>query len=165
MARGQGQPNYVLKAALSSRKAAWRSLLFSSACFRSSCSAFISASNLLAEFKAWTCRETARTDQQSERGKRNLQREQPIRQNSLVSSHVTWDPGPVGGLTPAQHSLPLVFQCLLSNSEDTVTLFAAVLHMPLPICWGWLFHLSFFFRIPLTSTPIAHFYFPPLISQ
>lgn len=54
-----GQRDYALKAALSSRKAAWRSLRASSSCFRSSCSAFNSASNLLEHDKAWACREIA----------------------------------------------------------------------------------------------------------
>lgn len=77
-------PDYVLKVALSSRKAAWRILLFSSSRFRSSCSAFSSASNLLAEAKAWTCRETAETDQQSERGEENLGDGAPSEQNLVV---------------------------------------------------------------------------------
>lgn len=57
--QGSGQQDYALKAALSSRKAAWRSLLASSSRFRSSCSAFNSASNLLEQAKAWACREIA----------------------------------------------------------------------------------------------------------
>lgn len=82
-------PDYVLKVALSSRKAAWRILLFSSSCFRSSCSAFSSASNLLAQAKAWTCRETAEIDQQGERGGEKLGDGAPTEQNWVVWSHVT----------------------------------------------------------------------------
>lgn len=52
--------DYVLKVALSSRKAAWRSLLFSSSRLRSSCSAFSSASNLLAQDKARTFKRNSR---------------------------------------------------------------------------------------------------------
>ena len=53
--------------------------------------------------------------------------------------------------TLLQWSLPLVFPCLLSNSEDIIILLASVLQMLLPICWGCLFHLSFFFFFFLAS--------------
>ena len=91
-------PDYVLKAALSSRKAAWRSLLFSSSCFRSSCSAFSSASNLLAQDKAWTCGQRAKANHGLREGRRNLER--PIRQNSVGWSQVTGEPGPAAGQDP-----------------------------------------------------------------
>ena len=62
-------------------------------------------------------------------------------------SPATWPgtPAPLEAGPLSQCALPLVFRCLLSNSEDISILRASVLQMLLPFCWGCLFHLSFFF--------------------
>lgn len=97
-------PDYVLKAALSSRKAAWRILLFSSSCFRSSCSAFSSASNLLAEDKAWTCEGQQKETHRVRVGKRNLDMEHPANRTRLQPG--TRRPGLLRGKEPGRRLLP-----------------------------------------------------------
>lgn len=115
--------DYVLKAALSSRKAAWRSLLFSSSCFRSSCSAFSSASNLLAEDKAWTCRERAKTDQRSEQ---RIEKLGDRAAHQTTSCLTPWDRarGKYSSLWSSE-------VCCLS--VRTPSLFAALSPMPQPL--------------------------------
>lgn len=155
-------PDYVLKAALSSRKAAWRILLFSSSCFRSSCSAFSSASNLLAEDKAWTCEGQQKETHRVRVGKRNLDMEHPANRTRLQPG--TRRPGLLRGKEPGRRLLPggLPKSAFCSRGHHHF-ICCRVTRVPDP--WGRSSRFASFSGDSLACPPITRFSLLPLTSK